>query len=51
MNSIEAVIQTRETTAKIIVDSLDGCEGNSEIDLRDKILQKISLCSELYPNG
>ncbi len=48
---INAIIETRKTTANIFVKSLVDLDGKSEIEIKEKILSEIRNHSELFPTG
>jgi hypothetical protein len=48
---IDSVKKTREITSSIFVKSLTNIEGDSEIQIKEKILSEIKNHSEIYPEG
>jgi hypothetical protein len=48
---IDAVIKTRDTTARIFANSLTGLEGNSEIEIAEKVLAEVRTHTEIFPEG
>ena len=48
---IEAVKKTRELAADIFTKSLINLEGNSEIEIREKILSEVKNHSEIFTEG
>lgn len=51
MKNIEAIIQARDTTSKIIAASLDNVANASEIETRNVLLTQMATHSELFPQG
>lgn len=48
---IDAIIKTRKTTADIFTKALINLEGNSEVEIREKLLSEIKNCNEIFPEG
>src|SRR3989344_3053806 len=48
---ISAIERTRETAASIVSSTLTNYQGKTEQEIRDRILEEMAKCTEIFPQG